>query len=179
VQEVQTVAPVAAAYVPEAQLAHVPDEVAARASEAVPAGQLKQLLPPSRAENVPARHCVQSLEPVAAATKPRAQFTHALAVDKAWYLPLSQAVHASAPAPEYNPAVQLAQLVWPKRFWCVPAAQLVQPLAPAAEYVDAAQLSQTEELDSPVVADEVPASQFLQLVEAKASVYVPAPQLRQ
>lgn len=99
---------------------------------------------------------------------PSTQLVQLEAPVETWYLPMSQLVHALAPATVYLPGAHFVQLLdpsklvayvpaghgvqkyWPFEAWYIPTAQGVHAAAPWAVYVPTAQTRQRNDAKVPV-----------------------------
>ena len=111
---------------------------------------------------VPALHAEQveaEEAPSSVPTFPAEQAVHDEAPDSSAYRPLEHAWHP---------------LLMSDDLYC-PASQDVHVVLPASAHWPAGQGSQVSSEVAPTVEERVPFGQLLQLVEAKLSLYVPAP----
>ena len=161
---------------PYCPTSHPVHSTAATVSTKVPAPQLAQLGIPDDAAKAPAAQSVQLVAPEFAAYWPAAQLVH-WAASAAAYVPLGQLMHDGMPAAAYWPAAQLthaADSVAPIATPYMPEGQAVQLDAP--DCVENDPDTHIAHAAAPA-ADDEPASQTRQLVDANAPVaarYCPA-----
>jgi hypothetical protein len=147
------------------QLMHKEEIAAPIVAEYFPAIHTEHAVIPATAAKLPAAQLVHVADATATEYKPKAQVLHAVAPDAAAIVPATQLTHAELPAA--NAKLPIAQIVQvadsSEEYW--PAAQSRHEVEPTLAKVPATQPVHEDDEDALLNAENVPAMQFLQLVE--------------